>query len=103
MPSPLPWRLEPCQLDQGETTLIVAANGFTVARINSPAWDHRATLMYPHDRCNAELIVSACNHHDLVLTTLQAVMNDARGHGAERRNPRLYNLIRSAVLTVGAI
>lgn len=67
-PSPTPFRAFACQADHGATTVIVDAVGFEVAKINSPAWDDKATLEYPQDRANLAFILSACN---------DALLNDA--------------------------
>jgi hypothetical protein len=59
--SELPLRLAPCQVDHGESTVIVDKHGLTVAVINSAVWDESAELEYPQDRANAALILRAVN------------------------------------------
>ncbi len=60
-PSPAPWELQPCQASHGETSVIVDANGITLARIPSAVWDERITLKGEarHDKTNARLMTRA--------------------------------------------
>lgn len=57
--SPGPWNAQPKQSDHGDTTVIVAADGFVVASIPSRAWDEKARLRDPQDRANAKLLAQA--------------------------------------------
>lgn len=57
----LPFSIQPCMADHGDTSVIVDAQGFVVAKIASPAWNDEALLKYPQDRANAALILHAVN------------------------------------------
>ena len=57
----LPLRLQPCQDDHGDSTVIVDAKGFVVAVINSAVWNPDAVLENPQDRAYAALILQAVN------------------------------------------
>ena len=81
--SALPFEIQPCLADHGETTLIVDSKGFVVGTIASAVWDERAVLKYPQDRGNASLILTATNSfysmlrvltelHDFVVLTRRA-------------------------------
>jgi len=81
--SALPFEIQPCMADHGETTLIVDSKGFVVGTIASAVWDERAVLKYPQDRGNASLILTAINSfypmlavltelHDFVVLTRRA-------------------------------
>jgi hypothetical protein len=59
--SALPFRIQPCQADQGETSLIVDSKGFVVASIPSAVWNEETLLAHPLDRGNAALILQAVN------------------------------------------
>lgn len=76
--SALPFQIQPCQADHGQSTLIVDSKNFVVASIPSAVWNERARLIFPQDRGNIALILQAVNSfyqmkaalkklHDLVL------------------------------------
>ncbi|CAN7620855.1 hypothetical protein LJR289_004601 [Pseudoduganella sp. LjRoot289] len=59
--SSLPFRIQPCQADHGETTLIVDSKNVVVASIPSAVWNEKARLVFPQDLGNAALILQAVN------------------------------------------
>jgi hypothetical protein len=59
--SSLPFHIQPCQADHGQSTLIVASHDFVVASIPSEVWNEKARLVFPQDRGNAALILQAVN------------------------------------------
>jgi hypothetical protein len=88
--SPLPFKIQPCQADQGQTTFIVDSKDFVVAHISSAIWNERACLKFPQDRGNAALILQAVNSfypmkaalqqlHDLVVLERRIVYDSDPG------------------------
>lgn len=71
--TPGPWHIFACQGDHGASTVICEADGYTLAKIPTPAWDKtRKDYRTKQDRANAHPIAAAPD----LLRELDALLDD---------------------------
>lgn len=87
----LPLRLEPCQDDHGESTVLMCADDYQVAVIPSALWDPAAPLTHPGDRENAKLILAAVNSFYPARDALKELLDmvSLQRRAAQLRDPDL--------------
>ncbi len=97
--SPLPWAVQPCAQDHGQSTVIVDAKGFVLARIpNSAAWDDEATLRHPEDRDNARAMAAAGPTRAALEAAEHWLAEEAASpHPGQTRPDEILRVIREAL------
>lgn len=78
--SPAPFSVEACEADHGHSTVILDAENYVLARIDSRAYDDRAGLPWNcrHDRANAHLFAASPKLLKLIERVLAAQDSEHR-------------------------
>lgn len=93
--SKAPWRVEPCAATHGEQTVLVDANGYVLARIESSAWNTDVKLKgaAKHDRANAIIMESA----PALLKVLQDLVKTELFWGDHPKRIEAYSSARAII------
>jgi len=76
----LPWSIQPCQEDHGESTVVVDQRGYVISCVPSAAWNEKATdVVSQRDRANLNFMITVCNMHTGLDVQIQRAARETPG------------------------